>query len=522
MKPRFGPKVIAMTGEAGRVDLAVETGPVITVCSPATGHVIDSVPQVDAAAVAAAIGELRVAQPGWADLSARARAAHLLRYRDWLLDNEFRLAQMLQRETGKPWAEANLEIPYIVDAINYYTRTAPRLLADRAPERHGMIAATKRQLLVQRPYPVVGVITPWNFPLGLSLLDAVPALLAGAAVVVKPSEFTPLTVAAAIEGWTAVGAPRVLECVIGAGETGAAVVDNVDYVQFTGSARTGKAIAHAAAERLIPCGLELGGKDAMIVLDDADLARAANAAVWGAMANSGQMCVSVERVYVEAGVYDEFLRLVVEKLKALRVGEDDQQFRYDVGPLVTGAQLAIVCDHVDDAVSRGATIVVGGAAIEGTSFFQPTLLVDVDHTMLCMQRETFGPTLPVMKVRDEDEAVQLANDSDYGLSATVFSGDRARAERIARRLDAGAVNINDVFGNLFTLSMPQGGWKQSGLGRRNGADAVLKYARPQAIVSARVQPASEFIWYPYTAIRGAIVHRVGRLLGARDLLRRFS
>lgn len=305
MKPRFGPKVIAMTGEAGRVDLAVETGPVITVCSPATGHVIDSVPQVDAAAVAAVIGELRVAQPGWADLSARARAAHLLRYRDWLLDNEFRLAQMLQRETGKPWAEANLEIPYIVDAINYYTRTAPRLLADREPERHGMIAATKRQLLVQRPYPVVGVITPWNFPLGLSLLDAVPALLAGAAVVVKPSEFTPLTVSAAIEGWKAVGAPRVLECVIGAGETGAAVVDNVDYVQFTGSARTGKAIAHAAAERLIPCGLELGGKDAMIVLDDADLARAANAAVWGGMANSGQMCVSVERVYVEAGVYDE-------------------------------------------------------------------------------------------------------------------------------------------------------------------------------------------------------------------------
>lgn len=471
-------------------------------------------------AVAAVIADLRVEQAGWAGLSPRARAAHLLKYRDWLLDNECRLAVMLQRETGKPWAEANLEIPYIVDAINYYARTAPGLLADRTPPRHGMIAATKRQLLVQRPYPVVGVITPWNFPLGLSLLDAVPALLAGAAVVVKPSEFTPLTVAAAVDGWKAVGAPRVLECVTGAAETGAAVVDSVDYVQFTGSARTGRAIAHAAAERLIPCGLELGGKDAMIVLDDADVARAANAAVWGGMANSGQMCTSVERVYVQAGVCDEFVGLVVEKLKALRVGEDDQQFRYDVGPLATEAQLVIVQQHVDDAVARGATVLTGGARVERTGFFEPTILVDVDHTMLCMQRETFGPTLPIMKVRDDDEAVRLANDSDYGLSATVFCGNRTRAERVARRLDVGAVNINDVFGNLFTLSLPQGGWKQSGLGRRNGADAVLKYVRPQAIVSARVQPDSEFIWYPYTAIRGAIVHRVGRLLGARDLLRR--
>lgn len=500
----------------------MSTDSVITVCSPADGRVVDSVPVAGGEAVAAVVGELRAEQAGWAELSARARAAHLLRYRDWLLDNESRLAVMLQQETGKPWAEANLEIPYIVDAINYFARTAPGLLADRRPPRHGTIAVTKRQLLVQRPYPVVGVITPWNFPLGLSLLDAVPALLAGAAVVVKPSEFTPVTVAAAIEGWKAVGAPRVLECVTGGSETGVAVVANVDYVQFTGSTRTGKAIAHAAAERLIPCGLELGGKDAMIVLDDADIGRAANAAVWGGMANAGQMCTSVERVYVEAAVYDEFIGLVAEKLSVLRVGEDDQQFRYDVGPLATDAQLAIVCDHVEDAVVRGARVLVGGARIDGSGFFEPTLLVDVDHSMLCMQRETFGPTLPVMKVRDEDEAVRLANDSDYGLSATVFSGNRARAGRVARRLDAGAVNINDVFGNLFTLSLPQGGWKQSGLGRRNGADAVLKYTRPQAIVSARVQLNSEIIWYPYTAIRGSIVHRLGRILGARDLLRRLG
>lgn len=501
---------------------SLPTATVITVWSPADGRVVDSVPVMDANSIAEIVVDLRVAQRGWEQLPVQARARHLLAFRDWLLDNEFRLARLLQLETGKPWAEANLEIPYIVDAINYYARTAPRLLADRTPPRHGLIAATKRQLVVQRPYPVVGVITPWNFPLGLSILDAIPALLAGAAVVVKPSEYTPLTVAAAVEGWKAVEAPPVLRCVTGGGETGAAVVEHVDYVQFTGSTRTGKAIAHAAAERLIPCGLELGGKDAMIVLDDADMVRAANAAVWGAMANSGQMCTSVERVYVEEGAYEEFIGIVVEKMNALRVGEDDQQFRYDVGPLATEEQLAIVTAHVDDAMARGARILVGGAPFEGSGFFPPTLLVDVDHTMLCMQRETFGPTLPVMRVRDEDEAVRLANDSDYGLSATVFSGSRARAERIARRLDAGAVNINDVFGNLFTLSLPQGGWKQSGVGRRNGADAVLKYSRPQAIVSARVQPAREFIWYPYTSIRGAIVHRVGRILGARDLLRRLG
>ncbi|MGB8406773.1 MAG: aldehyde dehydrogenase family protein [Mycobacterium sp.] len=500
----------------------MQTDTATAVCSPADGRVVASVCNMDAAAVAAVVEELRDAQRNWSTLSVQARARHLSNFRDWLLDHEFRLAELLQQETGKPWAEANLEIPYVVDAINYYARTAPRLLADRGPRRHGMIAATKRQLVVQRPYPVVGVITPWNFPLGLSLLDSVPALLAGAAVVVKPSEFTPLAVAAAIQGWKEIGAPPVLECVTGAGRTGAAVVEHVDYIQFTGSTRTGKAIAHAAAERLIPCGLELGGKDAMIVLDDADMARAANAAVWGAMANSGQMCTSVERVYVEAGGYDEFIGLVVEKLDALRVGEDDQQFRYDVGPLATEAQLAIVCDHVDDAVARGAKALVGGARVDGSGFFQPTLLVDVDHSMLCMQRETFGPTLPVMKVRDEDEAVRLANDSEYGLSATVFSAGRSRAERIARRLDAGAVNINDVFGNLFTLSLPQGGWKQSGVGRRNGADAVLKYSRPQAIVSARIRPQREFIWYPYTATRGAIVHRVGRMLGARGLLRRLG
>jgi betaine-aldehyde dehydrogenase len=365
-------------------------------------------------------------------------------------------------------------------------------------------------LLVQRPYPVVGVITPWNFPLGLSLLDAVPALLAGCAVVVKPSELTPKAVSAAIGGWAEIGAPPVFGVVCGDGRAGNAVVAQVDFVQFTGSVRTGRAIARAAADRLIPCALELGGKDAMIVLDDADVTRAANAAVWGAMANCGQMCVSVERVYVESAVYDEFVSQVRAKVAALRPG-------IDMGRFTNPAQTEVMRRHVGDALSRGATALVTGNGGDG-----PTVLAGVDHSMLCMTEETFGPTLPVVRVSDEHEAVRLANESRYGLSAVVFSRDRDRAENVARRIDAGAVNINDVFANLFTLALPQAGWKESGLGARGGSDAVAKFCRPQAIVAARVTPARELTWYPYTPLRSAAMRRVSRLIGARGLRRRFG
>lgn len=456
------------------------------------------------------VGALRSAQPAWQELSVAGRVHWLLRYRDWLLDNQSRLDQILSLETGKPPAEAALEIPYVIQAINYHSRRAPRLLADRRPRPHGLLAITKRQLVVQRPYPVVGVITPWNFPVGLTLLDAVPALLAGCAVVAKPSELTPSAVSAAVAGWAEIGAPPVFDVITGAGGAGAEVVDAVDFIQFTGSARTGRIIARAAADRLIPCALELGGKDAMIVLADADIERAANAAVWGSMANCGQMCVSVERVYVESAVYEQFVSAVTAKATALRAGTD-------IGRLSSDAQRAVVRRHLDDAFARGASALVGGLDAE-----RPTVLVDVDHDMLCMTEETFGPTLPVMRVADEHEAVSLANASRYGLSAVVFSGDRRRAERLARRIDAGAVNINDVFANLFTLALPQAGWKESGIGARGGSDAVTKFCRPQAIVAARVTPRSELTWYPYTPVRRALLRRVSRFLGARGLRRRFG
>ncbi len=463
-----------------------------------------------AESVGAVVAQLRTSQPDWAARPVSDRVRWLSKYRDWLWDNQTRLEHLLMQETGKPATEAGLEIPYVIEAINYHSSRAPRLLADRRPRPHGLLAITKRQLIVARPYPVVGVITPWNFPLGLSLLDAVPALLAGCAVVVKPSELTPSAVSAAIAGWVEIDAPPVLDVVRGGAHHGAAVADTVDFIQFTGSAPTGRRIAKTAAERMVPCALELGGKDAMIVLDDADLARAANAAVWGAMANYGQMCVSVERVYVESAVYDDFVSRVAANVAGLRSG-------VDVGRFTSPAQAAVVRRHLADAIARGATALVGGG--DGTG---PAVLTDIDHDMLCMTEETFGPLLPVVRVHDEDEAVRLANDSRYGLSAVVFSGDRHRAERIARRIEAGAVNINDVFANLFTLALPQAGWKESGLGARGGSDAVSKFCRSQAIVAARVGFTSELTWYPYTPLRRAIMRRVSRLIGARGLRRRFG
>ncbi|MPY99466.1 MAG: aldehyde dehydrogenase family protein [Actinophytocola sp.] len=491
--------------------------------SPADGSVVGVVNDQRADEVTETVERLREHQTSWEDGGFAERARWLRRYRDWLLDNEDAIARALQSETGKPWAEATMEVPYAADVINYYTKHGERFLTDETPRAHGPMTLTKRQRAVHRPYPVVGVITPWNFPVALSLMDAIPALLAGAVVVVKPSEFTPLATSAALAGWAEIGAPPVLTCLTGYGDTGAALVDTVDYVQFTGSTRTGTAIAARAAQRLIPYGLELGGKDPMLVLSDADLDRAANAAVWGGICNSGQMCTSVERIYVEAPVYEDFVNRVVERVRELRQGADDTSYHYDVGALANQAQADIVRRHVDEAITAGAKALIGGKPTGTGTFFEPTVLVDVDHSMACMREETFGPTLPIMKVADADEAVRLANDTPYGLSATVFTRDVDRGERIARRIEAGAVNVNDVFTNLFALPLPMAGWKQSGMGARNGGPhGIRKYCRTQAIVSSRVTPKAEPMWYPYRPLRGKLLRRITRLVMARDVRRRLG
>jgi betaine-aldehyde dehydrogenase len=493
--------------------------------SPVDGRTIATLPNQDAEDVRAAVRRLRSDQAAWDTLGPAGRGQWLGRLRDWLLDNDERVAKLLQRETGKPWQEAALEVPTAIDLLEYYRKRADEFLADSHPRPHGLLTASKRLTIAYRPYPVVGIICPWNFPILIALADAVPALLAGAAVAIKPSELAPLATREIIRGWREdLGAPRVLECLTGAGDTGAALVAEADYIQFTGSTSTGRKIAQRAAERLIPCNLELGGKDAMIVLADADLERAANGAVWGGMTNSGQACTSVERIYVEEPVHEDFVALVAERVRGLRQGADGHGFDADVGALSSESQLAIVERHVTEALAKGAHALVGGKRTDrpGT-YFEPTVLVDVDHSMSCMREETFGPTLPVMKVRDADEAIRFANDSRYGLSASIWTRDRARGERLARRLEVGAVNVNDMLTNVLTFPVPQAGWKESGIGARaGGAEGIRKYCRPQAIIRSRLTPRSEIHWYPYTARKGKLALRITRGLLARDWRRRLG
>jgi acyl-CoA reductase-like NAD-dependent aldehyde dehydrogenase len=508
----------AATGPGGTASL--------TVRCPADGRTVGSVPIHSADEVRAAAAALRAAQPAWAALGFDARARHLQRWRDWFLDNAGRLAQIVQSETGKSWNDAGAEVPVAVEVINYYAKHGAAFLAPEHPRPHTPAMAAKRLSVEYAPHQLVGVITPWNGPIGVPMFDIPGALLAGCAVLTKPSEVTPLAWAEVVRAWKEdLGLPPVLDIVTGEGATGAAVVDAVDMVQFTGSARTGRRIAARCGERLIPCSLELGGKDPMVVLADADLERAANAAVFGAFFNSGQICVSVERAYVEDAVYQPFVDLVLARTRALRVGmEEDRRVAFDYGAMANQAQVDIVKRHVADAVAKGATVLTGGRERPGGLFYEPTILLDVDHTMDCMREETFGPTLPIMRVADAAEAVRLANDTTYGLSASVWTTDRATGDRVASQLDAGAVNVNDVYINLFQMPIPQGGWGESGLGggRLGGAEGIRKFCRAKAVTSTRVAPKAEVQWYPASNLKVALQARGARFLGARDWRRRLG
>ncbi|MET0475033.1 MAG: aldehyde dehydrogenase family protein [Mycobacterium sp.] len=505
------------------IESVVEAG-FIAVRNPADGSVVGKVSIDGPEVVAEKARRLRAAQADWEDIGPRERKRWLLSFQDWVLDNAGQITDVLLSETGKCRADASLEATATADAIKYWACNAEAFLGDRHPKAHSLLWQTKKFTTRYRPHPLVGVITPWNFPFIMPALDAVPALAAGAAVLVKPSEVTPLSAVELVRGWEEVGAPPVLGLVTGYGETGASVVANADFLQFTGSTATGRRVAVACAERLIPFSLELGGKDPAIVLADADVERAANGIVWGGFFNSGQVCVSVERVYVEAPIYDEFVAMLTAKVGDLRQGQEANGYHYDVGAMATSAQRDIVARHVDDAVSAGAWVTTGGTATGVGTFFAPTVLAGVDQSMACMREETFGPTLPVVRVADEDEAIRLANDSAYGLSATVWTGDDDRGERVARQLEVGAVNVNDALANVFCPQLPMGGWKQSGVGyRAGGAAGVIKYCRQQAITTPRIPTQSrEMLWYPVSpgrmkfalgAMRGLAAHGLRRRVG---------
>jgi acyl-CoA reductase-like NAD-dependent aldehyde dehydrogenase len=466
----------------------VRTGPgsgdVATILNPATGAVAGTVRWTDPADVARIAAGLRKSQREWEARGTAGRAKVLARYAVWLEAHRAEIESLLIAETGKSAADAAQEVPLLIMIISYYLKTMDKALAPDPRPAALPFLAVKKIAVHYRPRAVVGIIAPWNYPVANALMDGIGALAAGCAVLLKPSERTPLTAEVLARGWTDSGAPEVFALAQGARAVSEAVIDVSDFVQFTGSSATGSKVMERAARRLTPVSLELGGKDPMIVLEDADVDLAAHAAVWGAMFNAGQTCVSVERVYVLAQVYDQFVDAVVRDVGRLKVGAGEGN---DFGALIDEAQVAVTERHVADALAKGARALTGGKRTGSTgSFYPPTVLVDVDHTMACMTEETFGPTLPIMKVSSVAEAVRLANDSPYGLSASVFSRDLERAKDVALELDCGAVNVNDVISNLMCTTAPMGGWKTSGIGARfGGADGLRKFCKQEAVVVPR-------------------------------------
>ncbi|OFJ52759.1 aldehyde dehydrogenase family protein [Mycolicibacterium grossiae] len=455
-----------------------------TILNPATGAVAGTVRWTDPADVTRIATGLRQAQRSWEARGAAGRAKVLARYAVWLGEHRDEIEALLIKETGKSAVDAAQEVPLLLMILSYYVRTMEKALAPEPRSASLPFLSIKKVTVHYRPRPVVGIIAPWNYPVANALMDAIGALAAGCAVLLKPSERTPLTAEVLMRGWIDSGAPEVLALAQGARAVSEAVIDVSDYIQFTGSSATGAKVAERAARRLVPVSLELGGKDPMLVLEDADVDLAAHAAVWGAFFNAGQTCVSVERVYVLEQVYDQFVDAVVRDVRKLKVGAGEGNA---FGALIDESQVAVTERHVADALAKGAKALTGGSRTAGPgSFYPPTVLVDVDHSMLCMTEETFGPTLPIMKVRSVAEAVRLANDSPYGLSAAVFSKDLERANDVALQLDCGGVNINDVISNLMCTTAPMGGWKSSGIGARfGGPEGLRKYCRIETVVAPR-------------------------------------
>ena len=495
-----------------------QPGAAIPVESPATGEVIATVPMLGADEVARLAERARAAQPGWEALGFDGRGEVLRRVQNWIGRNSERVIETIVAETGKTYEDAQLiDLVYSANACGFWAKRAPRYLAPERVRSTNPLVLGKKLRVTYHPVGVVGVIGPWNNPLTNSFGDCLPALAAGNAVILKPSEQTPLTSLLMEGALRECGAPEgVFQVATGTGETGAAVVDEADFVMFTGSAATGRKVMERAARTLTPVSLELGGNDPMIVLADAPIERAANCAVFWGLGNGGQTCISTERIYVEEPVYDEFVRVVSDKVSALRQGPPQGPGSVEVGAVTFPPQLEIVETHVRDAIERGARVATGGrpADLPHGRFYAPTVLVDADHGMKCMTEETFGPVLPIMKVPDADEAVRLANDSPYGLSASVFTSP-ARGERIAARLEAGAICVNDAQINYTALELPMGGWKQSGFGVRHGPDGIRKFTKQKSVLVTRIGPKREPQMFPYKAGATRLLGRGFKFMFAR-------
>jgi acyl-CoA reductase-like NAD-dependent aldehyde dehydrogenase len=469
--------------------------------NPATGEILREFECAGEAEVQAAVERARSAQPAWAGLGVRRRVALLREFQRLLHPRKSKIAAIITSEAGKPCVEALLtEVLVVLDATRFLIENAYRFLRDEAVAHGNLAMKTKAGYIVREPYGVIGIISPWNYPLSIPATESLAALVAGNAVVLKPSEFTSLTALQLASLLHEAGAPEdVFQVILGDGATGAALTHAaIDKLIFTGSVPTGRRIAQAAAARFLPVVLELGGKDPMLVLDDADLDVASSGAVWGAFVNAGQTCLSVERCYVQRNQYDAFLAACVRKAEQLRLG-DGADAETDIGPLIHERQLRIVESHVQDAVACGARLLTGGRRRNdlGPNFYAPTVLADVTHDMRIMREESFGPVLPVMPFDTEEEAIRLANDSEYGLGASVWTRDRARGEALARRIQAGIVMVNDAVSCFGISEAPHGGVKASGIGRTHGRFGLEEMVRIKYVDSDRMPGLKKIWWYRY-------------------------
>ena len=471
--------------------------------------------------VRAAVMRGRKAQRDWAQKSHAERAEVLWRLVDQFVARQEEIVDLVVQETGKPRNEAlSMEVMAPCMQIAHYAKHGPRYLKTKTRRASGLMRFTKKVTLHYQPLGVVGLITPWNGPIALAANPLAQAIMAGNAVVHKPSEVTPLSARMLEEMTVAAGFPADLYQVIqGDGEAGAALVDaGVNKISFTGSVATGRKVGEACGRNLIPVTLELGGKDAMIVCRDADLSRAADGAVRGSFFNSGHYCCGTERVYVPESIYEPFVDQVVEMSKGLK---QTDQGEGDVGAIFWDQQMDIIESHMTDARARGARVLVGGERNRGLSgyFFPPTVVVDVDHEMDLMRQETFGPIIAIQKVKDEEEAIELANDSDYGLSGNIWTTDLERGEQLAERVVTGSVSVNDIAVTYGIPEAPFGGVKASGVGQVNGEVGIRGYCHVHPVITDTAKKAQG--GYPYTDESYAGLSKMIKTLFGNKILRKF-